>query len=75
MTKPCEGPEWEDLLDALLNLEFSNESPMSDEEYNAKLNHMIAEAGFDLAEALAKLRLDDEEAWADFVSRAVVIHL
>lgn len=73
MPKPCEGKEWEDLIDALVEMEFRRDPNSSDEEYNEQLNEFIAAAGFDPAEALAKLQVEDDKAWANFASQAVVI--
>jgi hypothetical protein len=72
--KKCAGPEWESLRDSLDDLELNQtEGAYDSSAHMNEIKRLITEAGFDLEEALDILQVEDEEAWADFVCRAISV--
>ncbi len=73
LTKECKGPEWDALIDKLTMADSTLTG--SEVEVNAKLNQMIADAGYDPDEAMKALEGQTEESWNSLLENAVVIDL
>ncbi len=73
MSKECKGPEWEALINKLTMADSTLSG--SEAEVNAKLNQMIADAGYDHIEAVKALAGQTEELWGALLEDAVVIDI